>query len=102
MKQIIVVIKDKLTGCGNLMSFPNAESAVRSFKEVIEGDNQIAKHAKDHDLIAIRHYDSEKGIIEAIAEPRELAKGEFLKKEKNFNDLQLIGSTTTTHHNNLS
>ena len=44
MKQIIVVIKDKLIGCGSLMSFPNAESAVRSFQEIINGDNSISKH----------------------------------------------------------
>lgn len=79
MRQIIVVIKDQLIGCGSLMSFPNAESAIRSFKEVINGDNQIAKNAHDHELIAIGGYDTETGKIVAYDEARVLAKGKDLK-----------------------
>lgn len=80
MKQIIVIIKDALMGGGNPMVFPNAESAVRSFKEVINGDNQIAVHADDHDLLAIGNYDTEKCEISAFPETRILAKGKDLKK----------------------
>lgn len=82
MKQVIVVIKDKLTSCGQLMSFPNAESAIRSFQEIIAGDNPIAKHAKDHSLIAIGSYDSDQGTIESFKESRELITGDFIKKEE--------------------
>lgn len=79
MRQIIVVIKDQLIGCGSLMSFPNPESAIRSFKEIINGDNQIARNAHDHELLAIGGYDTEKGSIVAYSEPRILAKGKDLK-----------------------
>ena len=68
MKEIVVVIEDKLIGCGQLMSFPNSESAIRSFKEIAQGDNAIAKHIKDHRLKAIATYNSEKGIVEVMEE----------------------------------
>lgn len=68
MKQLVVVIEDKLIGCGQLMAFPNSEAAIRSFKEIANGDNQIAKHIADHRLKAIATYNSEKGIVEVMEE----------------------------------
>lgn len=84
MKQIIVVIKDKLIGCGSLMSFPNAESAIRSFKEVMNGDNQMAKYPEDHELIALGGYDTEKGEITALPETRVLTKGKDVSAKGNL------------------
>lgn len=77
MKQLVVVIEDKLIGCGQLMSFPNSEAAVRSFKEIAQGDNAIAKHIGDHRLKAIAVYDSEKGKVE-VMEDRVLIDGKDL------------------------
>lgn len=82
MKQIIVAIKDELIGCGSIMAFPNAESAIRSFKEVINGQNEIAKNASDHNLIGLGSYDSETGEILGFEKPRILAKGADLKPVK--------------------
>lgn len=78
MKQLVVIIKDDLIGGGNLLTYPNAESAVRSFREVINGDNQIAIHANDHSLVAIGNYDTEKCCLIAFEETRVLAKGKDL------------------------
>ena len=77
MKQMVVVIEDKLIGCGQLMSFPNSEAAIRSFKEISQGDNAIAKHIGDHRLKAIATYDSEKGVVE-VMEARILIDGKDL------------------------
>lgn len=82
MKQLVMVIKDKLIGCGSLLSYPNPESAVRSFKEIINGDNQIGRHAQDHELMAIGTYETETGKLEAFEEPRLIAKGSDLMQKQ--------------------
>ncbi|WNK13603.1 MAG: nonstructural protein [Microvirus sp.] len=70
MRSIVFAMYDvKLGQFNSPMVFPNRAVAARAIKDAVTPDSDFGKHPEDYQFFVIGEFDSESGLVQAIAPP---------------------------------